>query len=377
MKIVLISVHDGASDRKTGFHFWADILSRRGNDVRFVTVGSSMISLLKKNGKQLKKPFNTWVELAPRFLKYTWLPPFHPLYAGRGIIDRLTRPLFSLYPHLLPQSLGSEFKSADIFIVENGAGQMLVPLIAKLNPSALILFNSCDRPSVIKLHSVVVDSEKSMLPHLDAIRLNAAAMAADFPAGTETHYIPQAIDKALFDSAAINPYKTAKNAINVGDMIFDAAAVEILADHYTDWTFHLFGKGAKLSKPMDNVVEHGEVPFLDLVPYIKFADIGLSPYRNTEKAAYLGQSSLKNVQYTYCRLPIVAPAIAGGSRPHIITYTSSDDPSSVIDAFGAAISYDRNGIDPDSVPSWEDVIDRMIALAEEGRIKRNGISRAA
>lgn len=370
MKFVLISVHDGDSDRKTGFHFWADILSKRGHEVRFVTAGSSLISLLKKNGKQLKKPFNEWVELAPRFLKYTWLPPFHPLYAGRGFIDRVTRPLFALYPHLLPPSLTREFKSADVFIIENGAGQMLVPLIARLNPSARIIFNSCDRPSVIRLHSVVVDSEHAMLPHLDAIRLNAAAMAADFPAGTETHYIPQAIDKALFDNAATNPYTTPKNAINVGDMIFDAKAVEILAAHFTDWTFHLFGKGAKISQPMDNVVEHGEVPFLDLVPYIKFADIGLSPYRNTEKAAYLGQSSLKNVQYTYCRLPIVAPAIAGGSRPHIITYSSSDDPRNVIEAFEAAITYDRHNIDPDSVPSWEDIIDRMTALAEEGRAKR-------
>lgn len=370
MKIVLISVHDGASDRKTGFHFWAGILSKRGHDVRFVTAGSSLVSLLKKNGKQLKKPFNTWVELGTGFLKYTWLPLFHPLYAGRGIIDRLTRPLFALYPHLLPPSLTKEFKNADVFIVENGAGQMLVPLIAKINPKARIIFNSCDRPSVVRLHSVVMDSEAAMLPHLDAIRLNAAAMAADFPAGTETHYIPQAIDKALFDGATVNPYKTPKNAINVGDMIFDAKAVEIMAERFSDWTFHLFGKGARLSQPMGNVVEHGEVPFLDLVPFIKFADIGLSPYRNTEKAAYLGQSSLKNVQYTYCRLPIVAPAIAGGSRPHIITYSSSDDASSVITAFETAIAYDRNSIDPHSVQSWEDVIDRMLALAEEGRAKR-------
>lgn len=370
MKVILISGHDGASDRKTGFHFWAEILASRGHEVRFLTVGSSLLSLLKKNGKQLKKPFNQWVELYPRVHKFTWMPPFHPLYLGKKILDELTRPIFSLYAHMMPADLLDAIKDADVYIIENGAGQMLVPRLAKMNPAARFIFNSCDRPSVVKFHPVVVESEATMLPYIHAIRLNAAAMASDFPKDTETHYIPQAIDKTLFDADMKNPYDRPKNAINVGDMIFDAKAVEILAEHFPDWNFHLFGKGAKVSKPISNVIEHGEVPFLSLIPYLKFADIGLSPYRNTQKAAYLGQSSLKNVQYTYCRLPIVAPAIAGGSRPHIITYSSSDDEQSVVDAFTRAIAYDRQSIDPSVVPSWEDVIDRMLALAEEGYNKR-------
>jgi len=370
MKIVLISGHDGASDRKTGFHFWAEILARRGHDVDFLTVGSSWISLIRKNGKQLKPPFNRWVSLAPRVRKFTWMPPFHPLYLGNRILDILSTPLFSLYPWLMPPALLKSVREADVFIIENGAGQMLVPRLAKINPDARIIFNSCDRPSVLSFHPLIVRSEKTMLPYLDAIRLNAALMAEDFPAGTETHYIAQAIDKSLFDAPMDNPYKTGKNAINVGDMIFDARAVEILAGHFTDWTFHLFGKGARIGAPMPNVVEHGEVPFSKLIPYLKYADIGLSPYKNSPKAAYLGQSSLKNVQYTYCRLPIVAPQIAAGSRPHIISYTSSDDEQSVIDAFEKAIALDRSTIDQSVVPSWEDVIDRMLALAEDGRAKR-------
>jgi 2-beta-glucuronyltransferase len=370
MKIVLISGHDGASDRKTGFHFWAEILSRRGHDVDFLTVGSSWISLIRKNGKQLKPPFNRWVSLGGRVRKYTWMPPFHPLYLGNRLLDILSTPVFALYPWLMPPALLKSLRKADVFIIENGAGQMLVPRLSKLNPRARIIFNSCDRPSVLNFHPLIVRSEKTMLPYVDAIRLNAALMAEDFPTGTETHYIPQAIDKGLFDAPMQNPYQTAKNAINVGDMIFDAKAVEILATNFPEWTFHLFGKGAKIGSAMPNVIEHGEVPFAKLVPYLKYADIGLSPYKNSPKAAYLGQSSLKNVQYTYCRLPIVAPRIASGSRPHIIAYNSSDDTQSVIHAFEQAIAFDRSTIDINVVPSWEDVIDRMLALAEDGRAKK-------
>lgn len=369
MRIVLISGHDGASDRKTGFHFWAEILSKRGIDADFVTVGSSWISLLKKGGKQLKPPFNKWVPMGERLRKFTWMPPLHPLYLGNKYLNMLSWPVFALYPYLMPPALLKSMREADTFIIENGAGQMLVPRLARLNPNAKFIFNSSDRPSVVKFHPIVVRSEKTMLPYLHAIRLNAASMAKDFPEGTETHYIPQAIDKTLFDADLPNPYTKPKNAINVGDMIFDPVAIEVMAGNFPDWTFHLFGKGAKITKPMENVVEHGEVPFGKLVPYLKHADIGLSPYQNTEKAAYLGQSSLKNVQYTYCQLPIVAPDIAAGSRPHILSYTSSEDEQSVVAAFEKAITYDRSSIDKNVIPSWEDVIDRMRRIAEENKAK--------
>lgn len=370
MKVILLSGHDGASDRKTGFHFWAEILSRRGHEVGFVTVGSSWISLARKHGKQLKPPFNGWVYLGERIRKFTWMPPFHPLYLGNPLMDALSTPLFKLYPWLLPPSLVQAFREADVFIIENGAGQMLVPRIARLNPDALILFNYSDRLDVVQFHPLIKRSLKTMLPHIDMIRMNAASMAQDFPAGTQTHYIPQAIDKALFDAPMDNPYSTPKNAINVGDMIFDARAVEILAEKFPDWNFHLFGKGAKLAQPMANVVEHGEVPFKKLIPYLKYADIGLSPYQNTEKAAYLGQSSLKNVQYTYCRLPIVAPQIAAGSRDHIIAYSSSEDPHSVVDAFEQAMRYDRATIDQNVIKGWDEVLDTMLATAREQKAKK-------
>lgn len=370
MKIVLVCGHDGASDRKTGFHFWADILSRRGHDVRFVTAGSSLISLLKKNGKPLKTPFNRWVALAPRFLKYTWLPPVHPLCTGSDRLDRLLAPVFALYPLLVPRSLLREVRDADFVIVENGAGPLLVPVFLKHAPDARYIYNVSDRFGVVKFHPLVVRGNIDALPVYDLIRLNAEAAGKDLPEGTKAVYIPQAIDKSLFDAARDTPYATGKNAISVGDMLFDSTAIEILAENYPDWTFHLFGKNARTGKSFPNIREYGERPFQELAPYIKFADIGLAPYADTPDMEYLGQSSLKFVQYSYCGLPVVAPMAACGHRANIIGYTNGRDRQSVVDAFRTAIVFDRSRIDKSDVPDWEDVIDRMLAMAAAGEGRR-------
>jgi len=362
MKVVLISGHDALSDRKTGFHFWKDILAERGADVRFITVGVSRLSFLKKSGKQLFGPFNDWVSLSYQVKKFTWVPLFHPLYVGKGITARITAPLFRHYPSLLPQKIINEVKDADFFIIENGAGPLLVPVFAKHCPNARFIYNASDRLGVLKFHPIVIDGNKKALPHFSLIRCNAAALASDFPPSAPTIYVPQAIDKALFDKTQRSPYKTPRNAISVGDMLFDTAVMETLAQAYPDWTFHLFGKGAKLSRKFSNVREYGEMPFTQLLPYLQHADIGLAPYANAPDADYLSQSSLKMVQYTYCRLPIVAPQFAATGRAHVMAY-DPDNSKTAVKAFEAAIAYDRGSIDKNAVQSWDDVIDKILSAA--------------
>ncbi len=362
MKVVLISGHAADSDRKTGFHFWADILAKRNIDVDFITAGTSPLSFLKKGGKQLKPPYNQWVLIARKIKKFTWLPLFHPLNLKNKFLNYLAWPLFALYPRLLPQNMLDDVKDADYFVVESGAGVMLVPRLRALCPYAKFIYNFSDRSGVVKFHPIIEDSERRALHHFNMVRLNAAVVANDFPQGTPTRYIPQAIDKGLFDQPAPNPYAAPKNAISVGDMLFDAETVRMLAAHFPDWTFHPFGKGSKIGPPMSNVIEYGEMPFRQLVRYIRHADIGLAPYANIAGTEYLSQSSLKLVQYTYCRLPIVAPAFAAKGRPHVMAYTH-DEPDSVIRAFESAMALDRRTISSENVMGWEDVIDRMMAMS--------------
>jgi 2-beta-glucuronyltransferase len=363
MKVVLISGHDALSDRKTGFHFWADILDKRGIDVDFITVGSSPISLIRKSGKQLKPPFNKWVRLTDHMRKYTWMPLFHPLNFNNKFLNYLSWPIFHFYPHLMPNDLLASVRNADLFIVENGSGPMLVPKLAKINPKAKFIYNASDRMDVVKFHPIVSKESLDALPLFSMIRLNSAAIEQDFPKEAPTEYIPQAIDKTLFNTPYPNPYKSSRNVISIGDMLFDPQSVLALAKNFPDWNFHLFGKGATLLHPVANVIEYGERPFEDLVPYLQHADIGIAPYGNSTEAEYLSQSSLKLVQYTYCRLPIVTPQFAAMGRDHAFGYSPGVE-STLIHAFRLCMKHDRKTIDCSSVYDWDDVIDKMLAVVE-------------
>lgn len=360
-KVVLITGHDYESPRKTGFYFWAEVLSARGVDVDWITVGLSRLTFLKKDARSYVRPYNQWINIKPHLKKFVWCPPIHPSNFNNDVLNTLTLPLFDLYPHFLPQSVKDQVKNADVFIVESGAGPMLVPALKALCPNARFIYNHSDRPNVVKFHPAIPKAEKKTLRMFDWVRTNAAATTQDFDKDVNVQYVPQAIEKDLFDADMPNPYAQPKNAISVGDMLFDAHAIEVLAKAYPDWTFHLFGRKSTLENPLPNVIAHGEVSFAALVPYLKHADIGLAPYKSSPDAEYLSHSSLKLVQYTYCRLPIVAPHFAVIGRDHAKGYDADRIDETIVPAFQAAMHVDRNSIDVSQVLNWEQFIDRMLA----------------
>lgn len=367
MKVVLVTYHAVDGERRTGFHFWADLLDKQGVKVDWVTAGFSTLTGLKKDARGYKPPHNQWTHLTPNLRKYVWKPLFHPANFDNDIVNLLAWPVFSLYPMMMPAALKDGIKDADLFIVESGAGATLVPELARLCPDAKFLYNFSDRYSIIKYHPMVPHAEKRALRHYDMIRVNAAVVANDFPQDAPVVYVPQAIEKSWFDAAAQNPYKTPKNAISVGDMQFDARAIEALAKKFPDWHFHLFGRKSRITKDLLNVTAHGEFALADLVPYIKFADIGIAPYAHSDDGEYLSQSSLKLVQYTYCRLPIVAPQFASLGRGHVMAYDARDIEGTIGAAFARAITFDRASIDTSDVLDWQEMLSRMMTVMEKRR----------
>ena len=68
----------------------------------------------------------------------------------------------------------------------------------------------------------------------------------------------------------------------------------------------------------------GKDEFNIIIPYVKFANIGIAPYKYRVGAEYLAHTSNQMIQYTYCRLPIVAPDFVAGHSPHVLGYVSDD-----------------------------------------------------
>src|SRR5207253_6626386 len=127
---------------------------------------------------------------------------------------------------------------------------------------------------------------------------------------------------------------------------------------FPDWSFHVFGSPLPPGEGLgvwgaSNLTCYGERPFVELIPYLNHADIGLQclTYR---PGAECFTDSLKMFQYTYCRLPIVAPSFLKQGRPHVFYYEPGDA-DSIRRALLDASRYDRSLTSMADVLSLDDV----------------------
>ena len=65
-------------------------------------------------------------------------------------------------------------------------------------------------------------------------------------------------------------------------------------------------------------------------------------------------------EYTYCRLPIVAPSFLRQPRPHVFYYEPADD-ASIQQMLLAARAFDRTRITVDGVVTWDDLAAKLAA----------------
>lgn len=362
MRIAFITGHTANQKRKTGLHFWSDILINRGDDVRWVTIGLSRLSVFKddKSPKLPPLPYNVWQMVKPGLSSFIWCPLIHPVKVGP--LTPLLAPLFRLYPHQMPDDLTDELFGCDVVIAESGAGVMLVPAIRELCPDARIIYTASDRMETLRAHPVVVEAEEKALPFIDLIRVVSEKCLNDFPGHKNVRYIPQGIDKVAFDQTEQSPYTTEKNIICAGDMLFDADTVEMMALIFPEIQFHLFGQNAKLQTPTRNVTEYGEYDHARMIPYLKHANLGLAPYKPAKGGNYFAQSGLKISQYTYCKLPVVLPDLIADRPDHLIGYKYGDE-ASIQSAIEKALNYNSASINNAGIPGWNDVIDEILVSA--------------
>jgi 2-beta-glucuronyltransferase len=203
---------------------------------------------------------------------------------------------------------------------------------------------------------LLIEAEQKWAPEFDLITAPSLHLIKKYRHLRNAVVHPQGLDKGTFDSAHKNPYgdSSALNLISIGNMIYDLDFLERASGMFPDWRFHIIGWLEKIPQK-SNVIFYGEKAFEDAVPFMKFADIGLSPYQDRAGNEYLSQASHKMLQYTYCRLPIVAPhSVVDPSRSHVIGYTPGDD-HSIRQALEKATKTDRNAIDRSYILSWDEI----------------------
>jgi 2-beta-glucuronyltransferase len=182
-------------------------------------------------------------------------------------------------------------------------------------------------------------------------------MAASFRwAGGRLFFVPQGIRKEDYAAAGANPYAGGRNAVSVGSMLFDPEFFAHAAARFPDVKFHVIGAGMQFSAP-GNVVQYPEMPFRATLPYVRYANLGIAPYRPAPDCEYISDTSMKLLQYEYCGLPAVCPAFAAGDNPNRFGYAPGD-PQSIAAAVEAALAHRQ--LAPRRFLGWEDIARRLL-----------------
>ncbi|MCX8999627.1 glycosyltransferase [Rhizobiaceae bacterium BDR2-2] len=353
--------HFAGSARKVDLHFLADSLNAQGDRTDFLSLRLSQLSRFSHDGRWTyarSRTVNRWVRLDDLRDEFIWVNLVHPFATRSAALNRLTGLIFRHYAALLPRAVRDRLPAYTHILVESGIATLLTPLLRRLAPQAKLIYHAADQFETIGAHPCFRDAWEKSARQFDLIHILAETQRADMPEGVPVLFLPHGVAAEVFDGAVDTPYTAGNNAVSVGDMLFDAEVLKTLAHGNPDWTFHLFGKKSRLDETLPNVVTHGEVPFTSVASYIRHADIGIAPYRNAPGADYLSQSSLKMIQYTYCRLPIVAPIFAAAGRPHVLAY-EPDNQASILAAFNAAKIYDRLSIDTSQAVTWQEMAVRL------------------
>jgi 2-beta-glucuronyltransferase len=360
MKVTLITYHHWKSKRRAGFHWLADAFYKLGYEVVFVTGAISLISKLK-NDFRLEVPgkenFNKIIEEKEKFYTYTLYTNWHPVNMRYNFLNKLSYKLFSRYSkYFTDDKLIELVKDSDFYIFESFPGLFLFEPLKKINSKAKFIYRVSDDMRLLNPHPAVLDCESKILKDFDLVSVPSEYIKNIFPDYPNIKLQYHGINKKLFDECGENPYKDKNNAVFVGVSKFDFDFLSKASKLFPEWSFHIIGPIEKTFKSK-NIFYYGEMDFVKTIPYIKYADVALQNMLY-KKGVESFTDSLKVLQYSYCRLPIVAPDFIKSERKNIFYYKAGDE-ESIRSAFGEAMKFERQGLDISQISSWEDLAKKI------------------
>lgn len=322
-RVILISGHYLGSKRRAGFHHLAQAFWSLGWDVTFVTAAISTLSRLRGDYRfayPVREEANRLVPVRERLTSYVLMTRTHPGNLRFGLANRLSARWFARYVGVPLGPLEARLREADLVVFEGTAALLLVERIRRLTPSARLVYRASDDLRALGVHPLVLEAEARAVPLFDLVsaptREIADALARYGP--VEVH--APAIDKAAFDRPTDSPYRAEPAAVFAGvSPLFDYESLAQAAELAPHVAFHIVGPP---SRPLSaNVAFHPELPFDELVPYLQHATFGLLLFPAGYGSLWQGN---KVAQYSYCRLPIVAPAHLGADRSNLCLFEPGD-----------------------------------------------------
>jgi len=288
-----------------------------------VTAALSLFSRLKGDFRfayPVREEANRLVRVEERLTSYVLLTRMHPGSLRFGLLNRLSAPWFARYARVPLGPLEERLREADLVVFEGTAALLLVERIRGLASNARLVYRASDDLRVLDVHPLILEAEAKAIPRFDLVSAPTKEIANRLSAYGRVEVHPPAIDKTALDRPTSSPYGEGPAAVFVGvSPLFDYESLVSAAELAPHVAFHVIGPAQRPSPA--NVVFHPELPYADLVPYLRHATFGLLLF--PAGYASLGQGN-KVAQYSYCRLPIVAPSHLRAERANLCLFEQGD-----------------------------------------------------
>ncbi len=364
MRSLVISRHDFRSAGKANIHFISSELARRG-PTRFLSIGFSHLSLLRGDLRVAIETAGSTPVLHDGVECLLWRTAWHPISLGARLAA-VERKAIERYLRLLPGDILAWIDEADMIVIESGLPVIMAGLIRARRPDVWLVYNASDDLRTIGAAAAIVEMLDRDFGSFDLVRLPSRLLAPLLPESDRTVVIPHGICPTVLSAGTVSPYGGGRHVVSLGSMLFDRTFFEIAAPRFPDVTFHVIGAGPGAAKLRhDNVRVYPPMRHADTIAYIRHADVGVAPYREAGRAAYLADSSMKLRQFAAFGLPSVCTAFACGGEPSRIPYLPSDE-ASIVGALTRALDCGR--VPANDLSSWSDVVDGLVPGARARQI---------
>ena len=241
-----------------------------------------------------------------RLASFVLMTRMHPVNLRSALANRLAEPLLGRYARTSLRSARAPLAEADLVIFEGSAALLLVERVRRMAPRARLVYRASDDLRRLGLHPLILEAEARALPVFDLVSVPSAQVAEVLARYGRVEVHPPGIDKAAFDRVTPSPYADGPAAVFAGvSPFFDYDSLATAGEVAPDVAFHVIGPDRRPAPA--NVTFHAEMPFETVVPYLQHATFGLL-FFPAGRRALPGGNGNKVAQYSYCRLPIVAPA---------------------------------------------------------------------
>ena len=364
-KAVLITSHFLNSKRKAGFHNIAYSLLEQGYTVLFLTGNASYIHHLKKDYRASlinKTPLNKLLKEKDDLYQFIRFTTLHPVNFRSDLINNIFLPSVKKYSGALSgfDDLKNFISESSLFIFESFPGLLWFEYFKSLNNKAKYVYRVSDDLRQLRKHPYLIKHEEKILDKFDLVSVPSKYIYDVLKGKGNVKLHHHGINKEFFDKVDTSPYGNNESFkfVFTGNAYLDYEFLETASDNFPKDEFHILGPFKdKLYKK--NIKFHGEIKFDDTVPFIKFADAGLHTLIYTGGAESFSDS-LKIIQYTYCRLPVIAPEFIKSNRENFIYYKPFDI-ESIKSSIYSAKKFDKEKIIGSEISDWKDLTLKLIS----------------